>query len=327
MVPKVSVIIPVYNAAQYLGKCLDSILGQTLSASELEVICVNDGSTDSSPDVLARYAAANANLRVLHRENGGSSMARNDGLDAATGEYILFVDSDDWLLHPGVIEALYAQASEQRLDELFFNAEVSYEDDATHARHRSFDRLYTRKRDYPDVLDGPGMFELLCGNGDFVCSVWSRLYRRAFLEENRLRFCPGIIHEDEVFSLECMSLEARTGYRNMACYGRHVHPGSLMTSSKLSFSVWCYLTGARALQRFEGERLSDAGPAFRKAFRRRVRVLENMAAEQYFSLPARERGGVLDGQAPQERARMRRMLWGGLLRNRTRKLRGKLRGK
>lgn len=321
MSPKVSVIIPVYNAAQYLEKCLDSILGQTLPVEALEVVCVDDGSTDASPEILSRYAAAHANMRTLRQQNGGPSLARNAALDIATGEYVLFVDSDDWLLRPDVIETLYAQAVELRLDELFFNAEVSYEDDETHAQNRRFDRLYVRSKGYPEVLDGPAMFELLCRNGDYVCSVWSRLYRRAFLEENRLRFYPGIIHQDEVFSLECMSLEKRTGYRDLACYGRHVHPGSIMTSSRLSFSVWCYLTGALALRQFARERLRGADARFMKRFRWRVRVLVRMATEQYLRLPPEERGAVLEGEKGAVRWRMRRMLWGGMLRRRLREVR------
>lgn len=330
MAPKVSVITPVYNVERYLERCLDSILGQTISGPELELICVDDGSTDSSPDILARYAAVHPNLRVLRRKNGGPSLARNDALDAATGEYIFFVDSDDWLLRPDVLEALYTQASAQQLDELFFDFDVKYDlaapdaGEAVRAVDRSVDRHCTRKGSYPDVLDGPSMYVLLCHNRDSKSTIWSRIYRRAFLEENRLRFYPGIIHQDEVFTLECMSLERRTGYRNMACYGYHMHPGSIYRSSKPGFSARCYLLGARALQRFEAERLSGVDPKFRSLFHWRVRVLANMAADQYYSLPKEDRRGVLDGLAPQEQSRMRRMLRGGLLRIRTRKLRVKL---
>lgn len=92
---KISVIVPVYNVEQYLARCVDSILGQT--CSNLEVILVNDGSKDTSGSICDEYAAKDRRIRVIHKENGGLSSARNAGIDAASGDYITFVDSDDWI--------------------------------------------------------------------------------------------------------------------------------------------------------------------------------------------------------------------------------------
>ena len=93
--PLVSVIIPVYNVERYLAQCLDSVINQTYP--NLEIICVNDGSRDGSPDILRRYADEDARIQVIDKANGGVSRARNDALDCARGEYIMFVDSDDWV--------------------------------------------------------------------------------------------------------------------------------------------------------------------------------------------------------------------------------------
>ena len=93
--PLVSVIIPVYNVERYLAQCLDSVSHQTYQ--NLEIICVNDGSRDGSPDILRRYADEDARIQVIDKANGGVSRARNDALDCACGEYIMFVDSDDWV--------------------------------------------------------------------------------------------------------------------------------------------------------------------------------------------------------------------------------------
>ena len=93
--PLVSVIIPVYNVERYLAQCLDSVINQTYP--NLEIICVNDGSGDGSPDILRRYADEDARIQVIDKANGGVSQARNDALDCACGEYIMFVDSDDWV--------------------------------------------------------------------------------------------------------------------------------------------------------------------------------------------------------------------------------------
>ena len=92
---KVSIIVPVYNVASYLSKCLDSCINQTLY--DIEIICVDDGSTDNSGELLDEYKAVDSRIQVIHKENGGLSSARNYGLDHANGDYIAFVDADDWI--------------------------------------------------------------------------------------------------------------------------------------------------------------------------------------------------------------------------------------
>ena len=93
--PKVSIIVPVYNVEKYLSKCLDSIVNQTLK--DIEIICINDGSVDNSQSVLEAYAKKDTRIKVINQENLGLSCARNKGIDIAQGEYIGFVDSDDWI--------------------------------------------------------------------------------------------------------------------------------------------------------------------------------------------------------------------------------------
>ena len=91
----VSIIVPVYNCAQFLNRCMDSLVNQTLK--DIEIICINDGSTDNSPEILQEYAAKDSRIKIINKENGGLSSARNRGLAAAQGEYLGFVDSDDWV--------------------------------------------------------------------------------------------------------------------------------------------------------------------------------------------------------------------------------------
>lgn len=97
-----SFIVPVYNTEKYLAECLDSLLEQDIPYEEYEIICVNDGSTDGSLDILRRYAEAHSNVIVVDKENGGVASARNAGLDAACGDYIWFFDSDD-IIHPNIL--------------------------------------------------------------------------------------------------------------------------------------------------------------------------------------------------------------------------------
>lgn len=110
---KVSIVIPVYNTAEYLPECIDSIRRQTLK--EIEIICVDDGSTDGSSDILDEYALRDDRIRVIHKDNGGPASARKEGLRAANGQYIGFVDSDDWI-EEDMYELLYQKAENQRVD-------------------------------------------------------------------------------------------------------------------------------------------------------------------------------------------------------------------
>lgn len=117
---KLSIIVPIYNVEPYLRKCVDSLLAQDLSSSEYEIILVDDGSMDISGDIADEYAERHANIRVIHQQNGGLSAARNTGIEAAQGNYIQFVDSDDYL-EPNVLSGLVKKMERDELDVLRFN--------------------------------------------------------------------------------------------------------------------------------------------------------------------------------------------------------------
>lgn len=122
--PKVSVIIPVYNTEPYLYECLNSIINQTLK--DIEIICVNDGSTDSSLNILEKYAEYDSRIVIFSQENKGQSVARNVGLSAASGEYVYFMDSDD-VLSLNAMETLFNHATKDKTDIIYFGADVFYE--------------------------------------------------------------------------------------------------------------------------------------------------------------------------------------------------------
>ena len=124
--PLVTVIVPVYNVEKYLAECLDSICAQTLK--NIEIICMNDGSTDLSGDILAQYAARDSRIFVLNQENQGQSAARNNALDLARGKYISFVDSDD-VIAPEMLEELYNRAEMLNTDIAFCNRVIYYQDE------------------------------------------------------------------------------------------------------------------------------------------------------------------------------------------------------
>ncbi len=181
---RVSVIIPVYNVEKYLARCLDSVLGQT--CRELEVICVDDGSTDRSPQILADYASRDPRIRVLTRENRGQGAARNAGLDMATGEWVMFVDSDDWIPRDavaGFLEAACATGVPAAVGADFGD------DDFTDDRTRTF-RWTVRK---------PALAKLV-GHRKLQSSPCNKLYHSGILRGHR--FIEGIFFEDWPFITE-----------------------------------------------------------------------------------------------------------------------------
>ena len=136
--PAVSVVIPVYNSAKYLRECLDSIVAQTFS--DWEIIAVDDGSSDESPEILDEYAAKDSRIKVIHKANAGVSAARNDGLDAAQGEYVVFVDSDD-LLVVNALDILHKTISSENAD-IAFADHFSFQCDKNQEKERRYVSRY-----------------------------------------------------------------------------------------------------------------------------------------------------------------------------------------
>ena len=138
---KVSVIIPVYNVEKYLCQCLDSVINQTIK--DIEVICVNDGSTDNCPKILDEYAKKDLRIKVLHKKNEGQGVSRNKALEIAKGQYILFLDSDDWL-EKDALEKLYQKFNKDNSDVIFFNAYKYFEKTKTKNVYYFADPYYTK---------------------------------------------------------------------------------------------------------------------------------------------------------------------------------------
>ena len=122
--PKFSVILPVYNVEKYLRECLESLVNQTLK--DIEFICVNDGSTDSSLDILNEYAKKDSRFVIINQHNQGQGVARNNALAVAKGEYVAFVDPDDWV-ETNMFEELYLKFKETNVDVIQFNFKVCFE--------------------------------------------------------------------------------------------------------------------------------------------------------------------------------------------------------
>lgn len=227
--PKVSVIIPVYNTEKYLSLCLGSIVGQTLE--DIEIICVNDGSTDGCADILAKFERKNSNLYVYHQENGGLSAARNTGLQHARGEYVYFMDSDDYL-DLTALEDLYNIATADQLDVVYFGAKSFFEDqdDALDKKNLYYVNAYRRNGSYPDVMTGKEMLVKQQKNKDYYTSVCIQFYRTQYLRDNELMFYEGLLHEDNLFSIAAMVKAQKVRCINNTYFYRRVRHDSIMTT-------------------------------------------------------------------------------------------------
>ena len=193
---RLSLAVPVYNVAAFLPAFLDSLAAQTLPASDFEIVAVDDGSTDASPAILAQRATSMPNLRVLRQENGGLSAARNTALSEAKGEWIAFADSDD-IVAPGTYARWLARAEAGTLDMCLGNG-------VYHPEGREPDKAIFSGIAATPVMSGAEWLRARLGARSLPHMVWLHLYRRAFIEANRMRFVPRLIHEDVIWTTRAL---------------------------------------------------------------------------------------------------------------------------
>ena len=221
----VSIIVPIYNVEKYLEECLSSLERQTFN--EIEIILVNDGSTDCSGTIAKSYVNKDVKFRLIERNNGGLSAARNSGLDVATGEYILFVDSDDFL-PDDAIEKLYYEAKPEKLDQLRFAAYTFKDGTRDYVwNHDSEEGGYMYLGDYPEVLSGMEFYQRAIENRDYYPSCCLIFTKRSVIENNHLRFLRGILHEDNLFNFQLTTLCDRVAVLNKPLYYRRYRAGSI----------------------------------------------------------------------------------------------------
>ncbi len=234
--PMVSVIIPVYNSEKWIRKCIESVTSQSLR--DLEIICINDGSTDGSADIIREYSRGDDRIILIDQENKGVSEARNAGLNTATGKYLAFVDSDD-ILEPEAIETLYRRMEERSLDLLSFNTRAfsNYRDLKQTAKTEN-DNYYSRVLDESKECAGLDFLTYLTENNIYVATVYNLMMLRSYVEDIGLRFIPGIIHEDEAFVFEAYLKARRVGCLNRILYNRRYRPGSIMTKKTKFVNVY-----------------------------------------------------------------------------------------
>lgn len=231
---KVSIIIPVYNTEEYLKDCLESVINQTLD--NIEIICVNDGSSDNSLRILEEYALKDKRIKLISQKNCGLSKSRNVGIELAQGEYIYYLDSDDYI-KLDCMQKLYEIAHKDNLDVLLFEGEVLYnsiyEDNKMYKNQFNFN--YNRKNNYKGVFEGKELLIRLINNKDYFQPVWLQLAKREFIIENKLRFYEGILHEDVLYTLSVMMQARQAACIKYSAYVRRVRPFSIMTNTHTTF--------------------------------------------------------------------------------------------
>ena len=212
----ISVIVPVYNVAPYIRSCLDSICAQ--SYRNLEIILIDDGSTDTSGRICDEYARRDTRIVVIHKQNGGLADARNAGLAVAKGYYIGFVDSDDWI-EPDMYEKLYRLCEEQKLDLI---AARFIEENSIHQPQRQFTDDFV-------LLDKISLLNLYIANDTeylITTSVWDRLYKRTLLQG--LTFPKGRHYEDICYTIKVFLRVEKAGYLDTGLYHYRVRDDSIM---------------------------------------------------------------------------------------------------
>ena len=207
MILKVSIIIPVYNAEIFLEKCVSSLTNQTLR--DVEIILVDDGSTDNCPAMCDASASLDDRIKIIHQKNSGSGYARNAGLEIATGEYIAFVDADDYV-EPEMFEVMYDMAKKNHADFVRVdNYKETAEGKILNLNYRSplregnYNKEQLRKKLLEPQL---GMLPEETGDRYVSCSLWRNIYRREIIEKNSLRFVSEreLLSEDTIFNFDFM---------------------------------------------------------------------------------------------------------------------------
>lgn len=221
----ISIVLPVYNVEDYLRECLDSILLQ--SYTNFELLCINDGSNDSSLDILLEYKNRDKRVKIITQENKGLSIARNVGIRNATGEYICFVDSDDTLV-PEALCVLNDAIERNQCQIITYENNVIYENSEL-LKKENKDAYYYVSNDYSQVEKGRKLFSKKIMNNDYVESAWLMLINRDWLMNQKIEFEPGALFEDSVFSLECYFRCDSMKHIKKKLYNYRVRQNSIMT--------------------------------------------------------------------------------------------------
>ena len=225
---KVSIVVPIYNVENYLDRCVKSLLNQTLK--DIEIILVDDESPDNCPKMCDDYAKCDARVKVIHKKNGGLGYARNSGLEVAKGEFVAFVDSDDFV-DLKMYETLYDLAKKHELDTVYSSC-VFYKDENTHSFKKEVDKFETfiGKEEIDNfLLEMVGPLPNSSSDVKYMMSVWKAIYSKRILDEKGIKFCSEreFISEDILFHIDYLKNTQKIGFSPNYFYYYQINETSL----------------------------------------------------------------------------------------------------
>lgn len=229
--PKVSIIVPIYNVEKYLDRCVQSLLKQTLK--EIEIILVDDESPDNCPKMCDEYAKKDSRIKIVHKKNGGLGFARNSGLEVATGEYVTFCDSDDYV-ELETYETLYNEASTKDLDICYFKHRRFTDGDEFINVVRDNKKYYFSGKDEVDsfLLNIVGKDPLKPGQSFFSMSVCMGIFKLKTILDSGIRFVSErtVASEDLIFDINFIPHTKKIGVLPNVFYNYYINPSSITTS-------------------------------------------------------------------------------------------------
>lgn len=244
---KISVILPIYNVAQYLEETFQSLLNQSLQ--EIEIIAVNDGSTDNSEEIIRKYQQQDSRIMCYSQKNQGLSVTRNVALQYATGEYIYMMDSDDILSKPDALQICYDYIKQNKADFIFFDGERFADNDKEYRSISSIQRTHLLEEN--KKYKGTDLLNLMLDHRIHNSVVWLLLINRQYMNQLGLSFYPGIIHEDELFTT-ILTLNSDSVFCIKQSFIKHrIRSTSIMGQKYTKRNLDCYLTVFDELFKFQ----------------------------------------------------------------------------
>lgn len=243
-----SIIVPVYNVEKYLKECIDSILNQKFK--NFELILVNDGSTDCSGNICDEYSKNDIRVRVIHTSNKGQSEARNVGVSKATGKYIIFIDSDDYINNNNFLELIYQKCIKD-VDVVLYKFQKYYEIE---------EKLEKCNFNFPvnaDCSDVAKTIKNLVSTDSFYCAPWTKCIRKKLLEENRIKFESGLLGEDQDWYYKVVIAANKIEFIDEPFIIYRQRSGSLTSSWKMKNLTDCIYIIEKWSNYFSSSELND----------------------------------------------------------------------
>jgi len=253
----------------------------------MEIICINDGTPDDSMAIVRAFADRDDRIKIINKENGGLSDTRNVGIDNANGAYIYFIDSDDYL-EVKALEMLYVKAVQENLDIVYFDTRPVFETSELEEKFRGCEAYYSRKKAYDDVVTGQEKLVEMAQNNDVLVPVFLQFFKRSFIRDNNIKFYKGILHEDNLFSMQVAALAQRVSHINECLHIRRIRPGSIMTGEKRFANSYGYFICEMKLVEFlKGRDVSAAFGKYMDAFlsstrRLAIDIIDNLPPGDVF---------------------------------------------